>query len=70
MFLSPTYYDVCLFIGFCMSDSNDRVTSIPVHQTWNLRYSRHFRITNCVSLELFFLAINLDTVSSFDVLTI
>ena len=34
---------------------------------WNLRYSRHFRITNYVDLEPFLFIINLDVVSSSNV---
>ena len=33
------------------------------HQTWNLRYFRHLRITICVGLEPFLFAINMDVVS-------
>ena len=68
-----------LFVDFCMSDSNGRVTSIKhrthikslfvsmLHQIWNPRYSRHIRIIICVGLEPFFLAINLNVLSSFNV---
>ena len=51
MFLSSTCYNLCLFVGFCMSDSNSNVVSIRqishikslfismLLQIWNLRYS-------------------------------
>ena len=68
---------VCgLFVGFCMGDSNGSVASITqkshiksllvsmLHRTWNLRYSRHIKITSYIGLESFLLAINLDAMSS------
>ena len=76
MFLSLTYCGMWLFIGFFMGDSNDSAASIKqkshiisllismLHQTWNLRYFRHIRITSCIGLESFLLAINLDAMSS------
>ena len=80
MLLSPTCCGVWLFIGFFfMRDSNDNAASIKqkshiksllvsmLHQTWNLRYSRHIRITSCAGLESFLLAINLDVMSSSNV---
>ena len=38
-----------------------------LQHNWNLRYSRYFRITNYVGLELFLFIINLDVVSSSNV---
>ena len=58
-----------------MGDSNCNTASIKqrshikslfvsiLHQTWNLKYSRHIMIISNVGLELFLLAINLDVVS-------
>ena len=62
-----------------ISDSDDNAASIRqrshiksllvsmFHETWNLRYSRHIRITTCVCLVSFLLAINLDAMSSSNV---
>ena len=67
---------ISLFIGFCVDDLNRNATSIKqkthikslfinmLHQTWNLRYSRHIMIISYVGLKLFLLAINLNIVSS------
>ena len=38
-----------------------------LYQIWNLKYSRHLRITNFVGLEPFIFAINLDAVLSFTI---
>ena len=66
---------VSLFIGFYVGDSDDNIASIRqkshiksllvsmLHQTWNLRYSRHIRIIFCVAFELFLITINLDAMS-------
>ena len=55
MFMSLTCYDVWLFVGFCVGDSDGSTVSIRqrshikslfiimLHQTWNLRYFRHLR---------------------------
>ena len=76
MFLPPTCCDMWLLISFCVGDSIGSVASIRqrshiksmfvnmLHQTWNLRYSRHLRIISFIDLEPFLLAINLDVVSS------
>ena len=40
-----------------------------LHHTWNLRYYRYIRIITCVGLEPFLLAINLNVVSSSNVLS-
>ena len=68
-----------LFVGFRMGDLNGgvvliRQTShikslfvIMLHQIWNFRHSRHLRIINCVGIQPFSLAINLNVVSSFNV---
>ena len=65
-----------LFVAFLMGDSENRAISIKqrnyikflfvsmLHQIRNLMYSIHLRITNCVSLEQFILAINIDVSSS------
>ena len=68
-----------MFISFCIGDSDDNIASIRqishikslfvtmLHQTCNLRYSKHIRIICYVNLEPFLLAIDLDVVSSFNV---
>ena len=70
---------MCLLVGFCVGDSdgNAALTKQRSHiislfasifyQILNLRYSRHIRIISCVCLESFLLAINLDVVSSSNV---
>ena len=70
---------VNLFVGFRVSDSDGKSISIRqinhikslfvnmLHQICNLRYSRHLRITNCVSFGPFILVINLDAMSSSNV---
>ena len=70
---------VDLFVGFCMGDLNDNVVLIRqtshikylfvsmLHQIWKFRHSKHLRIINCVGIEPFILAINLNVVSSFNV---
>ena len=67
---------VDLLVGFRIDDLDSRAVSTRqrshikslfvnmLHQIWNLRYSRHLRITNCVGLEPFILTINLDVMSS------
>ena len=67
---------VDLFVGFRVGDSNDIAALIGqrshikslfvsmLHQIWNLKYFKHFKITNCVGLEPFILVINPDDVSS------
>ena len=72
---------VDLFVDFRVDDSDDRddkaisikqvnhIKSLFVnilHWNWNIRYSRHHKITNCVSLEPFLLTIHSDVVSSFN----
>ena len=64
-----------LFVGFRVGDSDSKTFSIRqkshikslfiniLYQIWNLRYSKHLKITNCVSLKPFILAINLDIMS-------
>ena len=65
-----------LFVAFHMGDSDNRAISIKqrnhikflfvnmFHQIRNHMYSIHLMITNCVSLEQFILAINIDVSSS------
>ena len=65
-----------LFVDFCVGDSDDIAISIRqgshikslfidiLHQIWNLKYSRHLMITNCVGLEPFILVINMNAMSS------
>ena len=72
---------ISLSVGFCDDDLDYDVVSIRcrghikfpficmLHQTRNLRYYRHIRIITCVGLEPFLLAINLDVVSSSNVLS-
>ena len=83
MFLSLTccsvWLFVSLFVGCCVGDSDSSAALIKqrshiksmfvsmLHQTLNLKYSRHIRIICCVGLEPFLLAINLDVVSSSNV---
>ena len=64
---------------FFVDDSDGRKISIKqrrhieshfvsiLHKIWDFRYSRHLRIINCVNLEPFILAINLNVVSSSNV---
>ena len=64
-----------LFMSFHVGDSKGQVVSIRqrshikslfvnmLHQIWNLMYFRHLKIINCIGLESFILAINLDVVS-------
>ena len=70
---------VDLLVGFHVDDSDDRAITIKqrshikslfvsmLYRILNLRYCRHLRIINCVGIKLFFLAINLDAVSSFNI---
>ena len=66
---------VDLFVGCHVNTLDGRTISIRLrryieslfvsmlHQIWNFKYSRHLKIINCVSLESFILAINLNVVS-------
>ena len=68
-----------LFIGFCVSDLDDSAALIiqmshikslftnMLHQTLNLRYSRHIKIITCVGLKSFLFAMNLNDMSSSNV---
>ena len=68
-----------LFVGFCVSDLDDRAALIiqrshikslftnMLHQTLNIRYSRHIKIITCVGLQSFLFAINLNDMSSYNV---
>ena len=79
LYLSLICCIVCLFVGFCVSNSDSSVASIRqrshikslfvimLHQIWKLRYSRHIRIISCIDLESFLLIINLNIVSSSNV---
>ena len=71
-----------LFVSFRVDDSDYKIILIRhkshikflfvgmLHQMWNLRYSRHLRITKYVNLEPFVFAINLDAVSSSNVFSV
>ena len=48
-----------------MTESSNQILFVRMLQIWNLRYSRHFWIIKCVSLEPILFAINLDAASSF-----
>ena len=60
---------IILFVSICVSDSHDRVVSIRqrnhikslfvsmFHQIYNLRYFKHYRITNYVNLKPFILTV-------------
>ena len=75
MFLLMTCYGLRLLIGFCVGKSDNSAASIKqrshiksllvsmFHQTLNLRYSKHIRITSCVGLKPFMFAINLNVMS-------
>ena len=44
MFLSSTCCGVCLFIGFCVSDSDDSAASIVIHDNGFLFYFTWFKV--------------------------
>ena len=71
-----------LFYWFCISDLDNSTTSIRqishiktlfikmLHQIWNFKYSKHFKITNFIGLKSLLFVINLDYVSSSTVFNI
>ena len=46
MFLLPTCCDVCLFVGFCMGDSDGRAVSFVIHDNGFLFYCTWFKVAH------------------------
>ena len=49
MFLSSTCCDVCLFIGFCVSDSDNNAALIVIHDNEFLFYCTWFKVAHSKS---------------------
>ena len=49
MFLLSTCCDVCLFVGFCMGDSDGSATSFVIHDNGFLFYCTWFKVAHSKS---------------------